>query len=54
MESPAEFLLAASHLAIIPLVIEATQVENTVKYENLYFEGGSMPECAGIARRDFR
>jgi hypothetical protein len=53
VESTAEFLLAASHLAIVPLVIEATQVKNTVKHENLYFESGSMPEGAGITRRDF-
>jgi hypothetical protein len=53
VQDAAELLLAASHLAIITFVIESIEVENSVKHKDLYFQSGSMPEGAGVTRRNF-
>ena len=42
------FVLSASHLAIVALVIVACQMQDSVQRENFDFFGGGVSECARI------
>src|SRR3974390_3009515 len=49
----AQPLFATRHLAVVPLVVVATQVENAVQREDFDFQGRGVSERTGVAGSNF-
>jgi hypothetical protein len=54
LQSLPQSAFLASHLAIIPLVIEARQMENSVQHENFYLRSQRVTQAGGILPCDLR
>jgi len=47
-ERPAQTYFLTCHFAIIALMVEARQMEDSVENKNLHLQGAGMAEAAGV------